>query len=48
MVSVIVTDMVTLHERGTYLGYISVASALASVSGSIIGAAIAGKSNWRM
>jgi MFS family permease len=48
MVSVIVTDMVALHERATYQGFISMGGSVASVSGSIIGAAIAGKSNWRM
>ena len=48
MVSVIVTDMVALHERATYLGYISMSGAVATVSGSIIGAAISDKANWRM
>ncbi|KAF1997494.1 MFS general substrate transporter [Amniculicola lignicola CBS 123094] len=48
MVSVIVTDMVPLSERGEYIGYLSVSGALASVSGNMIGAAVAGRSNWRI
>jgi len=48
MVSVIVTDMVSLHERATYLGYISLCASIATVSGGIIGAAVSGKSDWRM
>lgn len=46
--SIIVTDMVSLRERGKYIGILSVASALGLISGILIGAAIAGLSTWRL
>jgi MFS family permease len=46
--SIIVTDMVSLRERGKYIGILSVASALGLISGILIGAAVAGLSTWRL
>ncbi|KAH7387011.1 major facilitator superfamily domain-containing protein [Phaeosphaeria sp. MPI-PUGE-AT-0046c] len=46
--SILVTDMVSLHERGKYIGIIASASALGLVSGIIIGAAIGGLASWRL
>jgi predicted MFS family arabinose efflux permease len=40
--------MVSLHERGKYIGIIGLASALGLVSGIIMGAAIGGLASWRM
>ncbi|KAN0092489.1 MFS general substrate transporter [Hyaloscypha variabilis] len=46
--SIIVTDMVSLRERGKYIGILSVASALGLISGILIGAVVAGLSTWRL
>lgn len=40
--------MVSLRERGKYIGIIALASALGLVSGIIIGAAIGGLASWRL
>ena len=48
LVNMILVELVPLHERGLYNGYLAMASSLATVSGSIIGAAVSEKSNWRM
>ncbi|KAI9701069.1 MAG: hypothetical protein M1836_001738 [Candelina mexicana] len=44
---VIVTDMVTLKERGKWFGLISMTWAIGSVSGPVIGGAFAEKASWR-
>lgn len=46
--SIIITDMVSLHERGKYIGILAFASALGLVSGILMGAAIGGLASWRM
>jgi MFS family permease len=46
--NMIITDMVSLRERGKYIGILSLASAVGLVSGIMMGAAIAGKASWRM
>jgi len=43
---VIVTDMVTLQERGKWFGLISMVWALGSVLGPVIGGVIAEKTSW--
>ena len=48
MGSIIVTDMVPLNERGKYIGFGALASALGLVSGILLGARIAGNASWRM
>jgi MFS family permease len=40
--------MVALRERGKYIGILALASALGLISGILMGAAIAGRSSWRM
>lgn len=44
---VIVTDLVTLRERGKWFALISLQWAIGSVLGPVIGGAFAEKSNWR-
>jgi MFS family permease len=44
---VIVTDIVTLRERGKWFSLISLQWAIGSVTGPVIGGACAEKSNWR-
>jgi len=46
--SIIITDMVSLQERGKYIGILALASSVGLVSGIIMGAAIAGRASWRM
>ena len=48
LVSMIVADMVELRERSKYIGLMALVSAVALVSGYILGAAIAGRSTWRL
>jgi MFS family permease len=43
---VIVSDMVTLQERGKWFGFISMVWALGSVTGPVIGGVIAEKTSW--
>ncbi len=43
---VIVTDMVSLKERGKWFGLISMTWAIGSVSGPVIGGAFAEKASW--
>lgn len=43
---VIVTDMVTLQQRGKWFGLISMMWALGSVLGPVIGGVIAEKTSW--
>ncbi|KAI0343447.1 MFS general substrate transporter [Trametopsis cervina] len=45
--SIIVSDMVTLQERGTYNGFIGMTWALASGIGPVIGGALASSGQWR-
>jgi predicted MFS family arabinose efflux permease len=40
--------MVSLHERGKYIGILAFASALGLISGILMGAAIGGLASWRM
>jgi MFS family permease len=44
---VIVTDMVSLRERGKWFAWISLVWAIGSVSGPVIGGAFAENLNWR-
>jgi MFS family permease len=44
---VIVTDMVTLKERGKWFGLISMMWAFGSVAGPVVGGALAEKASWR-
>ncbi|KAF2186648.1 MFS general substrate transporter [Zopfia rhizophila CBS 207.26] len=48
MVNVLVSDMVPLHERGTFTGLVNLAGAVGLVSGVVLGAAFAEKSTWRL
>lgn len=43
---VIVTDMVTLRERGKWFSLITLQWAIGSVSGPVIGGACSEKANW--
>jgi len=47
LVEVTVTDMIGLNERGAFIGIVSLAWALGTVLGPIIGGAIAEKTSWR-
>jgi MFS family permease len=44
---VIVTDMVTLRDRGKWFSIISLQWAIGSVTGPVIGGAFTEKSTWR-
>lgn len=44
---VVITDMVTLRERGKYMSVISLQWAIGSVIGPVIGGAFAEKATWR-
>lgn len=44
---VVITDMVTLRERGKYMSVISLQWAIGSVVGPVIGGAFAEKATWR-
>ena len=44
---VIITDLVTLRERGKWLSVISLQWAIGSVTGPVIGGAFAENKNWR-
>ena len=44
---VVITDMVTLRERGKYMSVISLQWAIGSVIGPVIGGALAEKVTWR-
>jgi MFS family permease len=46
--SITITDMVSLRERGKYIGILALASALGLISWILMGAAIAGRLSWRM
>lgn len=46
LVEIIVADMVALHERGVFMGFIGMVWALASAIGPLAGGAFA-QSNWR-
>ncbi|KAF2263055.1 MFS general substrate transporter, partial [Lojkania enalia] len=48
MVNVLVSDMVPLHERGTFAGLNNLAGAVGLVSGVVLGATFAEKSTWRL
>ncbi|RDW88160.1 hypothetical protein BP6252_00192 [Coleophoma cylindrospora] len=48
LVTMIVADMVALRERSKYIGIMALGSAVALVSGYVLGAAIAGRSTWRL
>ena len=48
MVNVLVSDVVPLHERGTFVGLNNLAGAMGLVSGVVLGAAFAEKSTWRL
>lgn len=43
---IIVTDMVTLKERGKWFGLITMMWAIGSVTGPVIGGALAEKASW--
>jgi MFS family permease len=48
MVIVLISALVPLEERGTYVGIISLSGAVGLVSGVVLGAAIAERSTWRL
>ncbi|KAF2119538.1 major facilitator superfamily domain-containing protein [Lophiotrema nucula] len=48
MVNVLVSDLVPLHDRGTFAGLNNLAGAVGLVSGVVLGAAFAEKSTWRL
>lgn len=48
MVNVLVSDLVPLHDRGTFTGLNNLEGAIGLVSGVVLGAAFAEKSTWRL
>lgn len=46
LTEIIVTDIVPLRFRGQYLAYVSIAWALGTVSGPLVGGALASGSSW--
>ncbi|KAH8811664.1 drug resistance transporter [Xylogone sp. PMI_703] len=48
LVTIIVADMVSLRERGKYIGLMALVSAVALLAGYVMGAAIASRSTWRL
>jgi MFS family permease len=47
LVSVILTDMLALNERGFYVGILAMAWALGTVIGPILGGVIAERLTWK-
>ncbi|KAJ5103588.1 Efflux pump [Penicillium argentinense] len=47
LTEVVITDYVPLRQRGTYFGYASAVWALGSVTGPVIGGALAEAASWR-